>query len=112
MMISITRAAQLRTYGQHGVGMARHINFRNNRNAFVLSICDELAHFLLRIVSAIGVGMPLVYVTPTAGLPVGPSVMRTPSRPLGQLGVLTDLHAPSAIVRQVQMEVVELVNRH
>src|SRR5690606_30114648 len=98
MVIRMTGAAQLGMYGQHGIGMARHVDFWNNGNSLAPGIFDELAHFLLGIETAVGIGMPCVYIKTAVGLPVCPSVVRTPGCALGEFRISMDLQAPPTIV--------------
>ena len=108
----LSRARQVGIDRQHLLRVARHLDFGNHRDMQRIGIGHHFADVVLRVESAVGVRVVTPAIGPPGVEPRLPSLDRTPSRELGQLGITVDLDAPPRTVRQMPMEAVEFERGH
>ena len=98
------RARQLRVGGQRRLGVARHLDLGDDGHVALLRVRHDIPDLVLRIEAA--VRLPVTH----EGIEVlGDLSLRTLRADLGELGVPLDLDAPPLVVREVPVEVADLV---
>ncbi len=94
--------AQFRVSDDLGSGVERHLNLRHDRDVTVGRVLDDQANVVLRIEAEAARPRAVAM----AEVPVH---LRTE---FCELGVLLDLDPPALVVRQMDLQTVELVQRH
>ena len=107
----VTRAGatELGIGGQRRAGMARHFNLGHDRDMAGRGVGDELTNV------GLGVIAPVAPVRPVGGAGLGVKAEAdalAPGADCRQAWILLDLDAPALVVRQVQLEVIQFVQRH
>ena len=106
--------------GQFGEGiprfvvMAGHLYFRNHLDMPLLGKGEDVGYVLLRVVSTISPRRSLLHERSAylVLLPVPKESLRSPSSQVGESWIGINLHTPSGIVHQVEVEVVHLQQSH
>ena len=88
-------AGQLGVCGQHFHRVAGHLDLRNDGDIAFFGVSDEIAHFLLGVIAS------------GAAVSIGESRAHC-----GQFRVPLDFQPPALVIRQVQVENVQFVQRH
>ena len=94
--------------------MSRHFYLGNHFYVSLVCKCQNLGNVLLRIVSTIGIGRSFFHKVTAyfIHLPIPEIGYRTPGRELCKARICINLHAPSGIVHQMEMEAVQLQQGH
>jgi len=105
----VPRVAELGIRGDGGLGMARHLDLRHDRDEARARVGDDLTDVVLRVEAAVRLAVE----PPRGRVMVLPAHERltTPRPHLGESRVLLDLDPPSLVVRQVPVKAVELMER-
>ena len=97
--IGLTLASEVWIGGKHLVAMAWHLYFGYHGDVPFGRVCHEVAHFVLRIISAISPRIVGVAVAPVVfAPPFSPVVLGSVGRFLNQFGVFLHLQTPSSAI--------------
>ena len=106
-------AAQHRVGMQHLLAVSRHLDLRDHRDPSGGCVGNDLPCLLLRVVSSVGTGCPLLCIAPVALYPpLHPVALGAIGGSLSEEWATLDLQAPAAGIGEVPVEAIELVPLH
>ena len=108
----LVRTRQLRIGCQHSTRVSGHLYLRHNRYATLCCIRHEVAQLLLRVESAVSVGMVFGTVRLTRVIPCAPFLDGAVSHAVDEARIAFYLHTPTLCVGEMQMQAVEFILRH